>query len=89
MLGSFSETDDPGPHEEVAPVEEEIGRGEAPNRPLAALEAAAAAKPEETQGMRLEREARDQPGRARDSWDNHSAKVDSRVAATLKTCDTA
>ena len=38
-------------------VDEEIGRAEAPNPPPAAPEAAAAPRPEETQGMRLEREA--------------------------------
>ena len=53
------ETDDAAPHDEVAPVDEEIGRGEAPNPPPAASEAPAAPRPEETQGMRLEREARD------------------------------
>ena len=43
----------------VAPVEEEIGRAEQPNPAPAAQEAEAAPRPEETQGMRLEREARD------------------------------
>ena len=46
-------------HVEVAPVDEEIGREEAPNAPQAAPEAPAAPRPEETQGIRLEREARD------------------------------
>ena len=53
------EIHDATPPAEVAPADEEIGRGEAPNPPPAAPEAAAAPRPEETQGMRLEREARD------------------------------
>ena len=87
---TIPETDDATPRAEVAAVAEEIGGGEAPNPPPAALAAAAAPRPEETQGMRLEREAvtLQQAGRARDRWDNHSAKEDSRVAATLMTCET-
>ena len=64
----------------VVAVDEEISRAEAPNPPQAAPEAAAAPRPEETQGMRLEREkpvTLQQLGRACDSWDNHSAKEDS------------
>ena len=53
------ETSDTAPHAAVAPADEEIGRAEAPNPAPAAPEAAAAPRPEETQGMRLEREARD------------------------------
>ena len=49
------ETSDPAPHAVVAPVDEEI---EQPIPALAAPEAAAP-RPEETQGMWLEREARD------------------------------
>ena len=43
----------------VAPVDEEIGRTEQPIPAPAAPEAAAAPRPEETQGVRLEGEARD------------------------------
>ena len=43
----------------VAPVDEEIDRAESRIAAPAAPEAAAAPGPEETQGMRLEREARD------------------------------
>ena len=53
------ETDDATPRAEVAPADKEIGRGVAPDPHPAALEAAAAPRPEETQGVRLEREARD------------------------------
>ena len=53
------ETDDATPHAEVAPVDEEIGGAEAPDPPPAAPEAAAAPRPEEAQGMRLELESRD------------------------------
>ena len=53
------ETSDPAPHAAVAPVDEEIGRAEAPIPPTAAPEVAAAPRAEETQGVRLEREARD------------------------------
>ena len=53
------ETSDPAPHAVVASVDEKIGRAEAPNTALAAPEAVAAPRPEETQGMRLEREGRD------------------------------
>ena len=49
--GIIPEVDDAVPHAVVAPVEEEMGREEYP--PLAAPRA------EETQGVRLEREARD------------------------------
>ena len=51
------ETDDAAPYAEVALVDEEIGRGEQPVPAPAAREAVAAPRPEETQGMRLEREA--------------------------------
>ena len=50
---------DPAPRAVVTPVEEEIGRAEQPNSAPAAQEAGAALRPEEIQGMRLEREARD------------------------------
>ena len=53
------ETSDPTPHAVVALVDDEIGRAEQPNPAPAAQEAEAAPMPEETQGMRLEREARD------------------------------
>ena len=53
------ETSDPAPHAAVAPVDEEIGRPEQPIAALAAPEAAAAPRAEETQGMRLERDDRD------------------------------
>ena len=53
------ETSDPAPHAVAAPVDEEIDRAEQPVPALAAREAAVAPRPEETQGMRLEREARD------------------------------
>ena len=53
------ETSDPAPHAVVAPVDEEIDRAESRIAAPAAPEAAAAPGPEETQGMRLEREARD------------------------------
>ena len=43
----------------MAPVDEEIGRAEQPIPAPAVPEAAAALRPEETHGMRLEREARD------------------------------
>ena len=43
----------------MAPVDEEVGRQEAPNPPLAAPEAPAAPRAEETQRRRLKREARD------------------------------
>ena len=49
---SIPETDDTTPRAEVAPVDEEIGRAEAPDPHLAAPEAAAP-RPEETQGLRL------------------------------------
>ena len=48
---TIPETNDPAPHAVVALVDEEIG--------ISAPEAAAAPRSEETQGMRLEREARD------------------------------
>ena len=54
------ETSDPAPHAVVAPVGEEIDRAEQPVTALAGLEAAGAPRPEETQGMRFERKARDQ-----------------------------
>ena len=50
---------DPVPRAVVPLVEEEIGRAELPNPAPAAQEAEAAPRPEETEGMRLEREARD------------------------------
>ena len=53
------ETSGQVPHAVVAPVDEEIGRAEQPNPAPVAQEAEAARRPEETQGMRLEREARD------------------------------
>ena len=53
------ETDDAAPDVEVAPVDEETGRGEAPNPPPAAPEAPAALRQEEIRGLRLEREAPD------------------------------
>ena len=53
------ETSDPAPHAVAAPVDEEIDRAEQPLSAPAAPEFAAAPRPEETQGMRLEREARD------------------------------
>ena len=74
------ETSGPALHAVVAPVDEEIGRAEQPNRAPAAQEAAAVPGPEETQGVRLEREATDfaaNCGRVRHSWDNHSAMEDS------------
>ena len=43
----------------MAPVEDEIGTAEQSNSAPAAQEAEAAPRPEETQGMRLEQEARD------------------------------
>ena len=81
------EISDPAPRAVVAPAEEETGRAEQTNPAPAAQEAEAAPRPEETQGVRLEQEATtlQHPGRARDSWDNRSAKEDSRAAATLKT----
>ena len=60
------ENSDPAPRV-VAPVEE-------------AQEAEAAPRPEETQGMRLEREARDLCSNLAD----RSAKEDSRVAANVE-----
>ena len=85
------ETDDATPRAEVASVDEEIGRGEAPNVPLASPEAAAAPRPE-GEASNVQRGEKpvtlQHPGRARDSWNNHSAKEDARVAATLKTCET-
>ena len=56
---TIPETSDPAPHAVVAPVDEEIGRAEQPNPAPVAPEATAALRPRETQGMRLEREARD------------------------------
>ena len=53
------DTTDPVPHAAAAPVDEEMGRAEQPVPAPAAPEAAAAPGPEETQGMRLEREACD------------------------------
>ena len=53
------ETDVAALHVVVAPVDEDIGKAEAPNLAPTAPEAAAAPRPEETRGMRLEREARD------------------------------
>ena len=53
------ETSDPAPHAVVAQVDEEIDRAEQPVPALAAPETVAALRPEETQGVRLEREARD------------------------------
>ena len=53
------ETSDPAPHAVVAPVDDEIGRAEQPIPAPAAPEAAAAPRPEETQDMQFEREARD------------------------------
>ena len=47
------------PRAVVAPVEEAIGRPEQPNPAPAAQEAEAAPRPEETEGVRIEREARD------------------------------
>ena len=52
------ETSVPAPHAVVATVDEEIDRAEQPVPAPAAPEAAVAPRPEETQGMRLEREAR-------------------------------
>ena len=52
-------TGDPAPHAVVAPVDEEIGRTEQPIASPEAPEAAATPRSEETQGMRLDREARD------------------------------
>ena len=49
----------PTPRAVVAPVEEDICRAKQPNPAPAAQEAEAAPRPEETQGMRLERETRD------------------------------
>ena len=65
----IAETSDPAPHA-VALVDEEIGRGRAPNPPPTAPDAAAP-RPAETKGMQLEKKARDlqQPGRARYSWE--------------------
>ena len=73
------ETSDRAPHAVVAPAGEEIGRAEQPNRAPAAQEAAAAPRPEETQDMRFEREARDLAA----SWQS-SRWEDSRAAAKLK-----
>ena len=53
------ETSDPAQHAVMARVDEEIGGAEQPIPAPAAPRAAAAPRPEETQGMRLEREARD------------------------------
>ena len=53
---------DPAPRAVVAPVEEEIDRAEQPNPAPATQEAEAAPRPEETEGMWLEREARDLAG---------------------------
>ena len=53
-----SEIDD-ADQAEVAPVDERIGREEEPNAPLAEPEAPAAPRAVETQGMRLQRKARD------------------------------
>ena len=52
------ETSDPAPHAVVAPVDEEIGKPEQPIPAPAVPEAAAALRPEETQGMRLEQSTR-------------------------------
>ena len=53
------ETSHPAPHAVVAPADEEIGRAAQPIPAPAAPEAAAAPGPDETQGMRLERETGD------------------------------
>ena len=47
------------PQADEAPLDEEMGREAEPNLPPAAPEALAAPRAEQTQGMRLEREARD------------------------------
>ena len=90
MLGSSLKTSDPSPHAVVAPVDEEIDRAEHPVPAPVAPEAAAAPGPEETQGMRLEREARDFAA----NWQSTGqlgqplGEGDSRAAAMLKTCET-
>ena len=83
------ETSAPAPHAVVAPVDEEICRAEQSFLPPAASEAAAAPRPEVAQGMRLEREARDLAADWQSSRQlGQSLGEDSRVAATLKTCET-
>ena len=82
------ENSDPAPHAVVAPVDEEMGRAEQPIPAPAAKEAEAAPRAEETQGMRLEREARDLAAsweRSRQLGQPLGEGVYSRVAATLKT----
>ena len=66
------------------------GRAEAPNPAPSAPEAAAAPRPEETQGMRLEREARDLDSSLAElaTVGTTTRRGRTRVAATLKTCET-
>ena len=86
--GIIRETSDAAPHAVEAPVDEEIDTEKQPVPALAPPEAAAAG-PEETQGLRLEREARDFAA----NWQSRQlgqplGEEDSRVAAMLKTCET-
>ena len=64
------------------------GRGEQPIPAPAAPEAEAAPRSEETQGMRLEREARDLAADLQRTRQLRTTRRDSRVVAILKTCET-
>ena len=78
------ETSDPAPHAVVAPVDEEIDRAE---QPIPAPVAPEGRKRLKVCGSSERSATLQQTGRERDSWDNRSAREDSRVVAMLKTCE--
>ena len=84
----LSETSDPAPHAAVAPVDEEIGRAEAPASGSTRSCGGRGQKRLKECGSSEKPVTLQQPGEACVSWDNHSVREDSRVAASLKTCVT-